>query len=242
MNELIAVVNGEVKLDSRIIAEYFAKRHDNIIRDIKDEIQKLEIAGLGGALIFEESSYINEQNKIMPCYTMTEEGALQLAARYDAISRRKLILKIKELKEKATPQMQQLSPQLQLLIRMELKQKEIEAAVTEAKEEIQTIRDIISINPKAEWRRETNRILNLIGKQLKDYSKPRNDAYEALRSRANCRPSVLIANLKSRALGQGMAPSKVKDLTLLDVLENEPRLREIYIVIVKEMAIKHRVN
>ena len=31
---------------------------------------------------------------------MTEEGAMQLAARYDAVARRKLIMKIKELKEK----------------------------------------------------------------------------------------------------------------------------------------------
>ena len=96
MNELIKVVEGEVVVDSRMIAEHFGKRHDNVIRDIKDEIEKL---GEDGKLIFEESTYINEQSRTMPCYTMSEDGALQLAARYDAVSRRKLIVMLREARQ-----------------------------------------------------------------------------------------------------------------------------------------------
>lgn len=143
----------------------------------------------------------------------------------------------------------ELSPQLQLLINMELKQSELEVAVTETKkavietkEEVQTIKDVITVNPKAEWRKETNRILNAIGRQLDDYQGPRNEAYEALKERANCRPNVLVNNLKKRALKNGMAPSKVEKLNILDVLENDVRLREIYVTIVKEMAIKYGVS
>ena len=135
-----------------------------------------------------------------------------------------------------------LSPQLQFLINMELKQKELKTAVTETKEEVQAIRDTIVINPKAKWRKDTNRILNIIGRQLDDYQSPRNEAYEALKERANCRPNVLVNNLKKRALNNGMAPSKVEKLCLLDVLEIEPRLKEIYVTIVKEMAIKNGVS
>lgn len=134
-----------------------------------------------------------------------------------------------------------LSPELQVLINMELKQKELETVVTETKEEVQAIRDVIVINPKAEWRKETNNILAKIGRKIEDYAKPRSEVYEALKERANCRPNVLVNNLKKRALENGMAPSKASKLNILDVLENDPRLREIYVSIVKEMAIKYEI-
>jgi Rha family phage regulatory protein len=95
MNELIRIENGEVCADSRMIAEHFEKEHRNVLADIKDEIEKI---GEEGLLIFQQSSYINQQNREMPCFIMNEEGLMQLAARYDAVARRKLIVKIKELK------------------------------------------------------------------------------------------------------------------------------------------------
>lgn len=97
MNELIKLVEGEIVADSRMIAEHFGKEHAHVLRDIKDELEKL---GEIGASIFGLSSYTSEQNKTLPCYTMDEEGLMQIAARYDAVARRKLILMIKELKQK----------------------------------------------------------------------------------------------------------------------------------------------
>lgn len=135
-----------------------------------------------------------------------------------------------------------LSPQLQLLINMELEQRKLQQAVQETKEEIAAVREIITINPKAEWRKQTNTILNKIGKALGNYKSPKDEAYNALKERGKCRPDILVTNLKQRALMNGMAKSKVDELNILDVLENELRLKEIYITIVKEMAIKHGVR
>ncbi|NME95329.1 hypothetical protein HF847_04890 [Clostridium cochlearium] len=124
------------------------------------------------------------------------------------------------------------------------KQKVIEAdnKANEAKEEIQVIRDVITINPKAEWRKETNRVLNAIGRKIGDYKLPKDEAYNALKEIGHCRPTVLVNNLKKRARANGMAPSKVEKLNILDVLENEPRLKEIYINIVGKMAIKNNIS
>ena len=47
------------------IAEITGKRHDNVLADIRDEIKKLG-ANLG-LLIFQETNYINEQNKLILC-------------------------------------------------------------------------------------------------------------------------------------------------------------------------------
>lgn len=143
----------------------------------------------------------------------------------------------------------QLSPELQMfkqifdsVAKQQLEQQQIKAEIKETKEEIQGIRDIIEINPTAAWRKEVNRVLNAIGKKINNYNLPKQESYNALKDRAKCRPNVLIENLKKRAANNGMAPSKVAQLNMLDVLENDPRLREIYVAIVKDMAIKNEVR
>ena len=40
-----------------------AKRHDRVLRDIMEEIASIESEGLGGQLIFGESTYKNSKNK-----------------------------------------------------------------------------------------------------------------------------------------------------------------------------------
>ena len=112
----------------------------------------------------------------------------------------------------------------------------------EVKEEVQAIKDIIVINPKEEWRKQTNNILNQIGFKTKEYKKVKDEAYKALEDRAKCKLKIRLENLQGRALREGMAPSKVSQLNNLDVIANDVRLKEIYIAIVKEMAIKHGIQ
>ena len=60
MNELM---NVEIRntLTSLEVAEITGKRHDNILSDIRDEISKL--GAERGLLIFQETYYVNEQNR-----------------------------------------------------------------------------------------------------------------------------------------------------------------------------------
>lgn len=245
MNITIKNQEGNLVVSSREVAENFDKEHRGVLRDL-DNLK--EGVAQNWADLFYETTYIHEQNKqeyrevlmnrdgfTLLAMGFTGQKALQWKLKYiDAFNKMEQSLKEQN-------NLSHLSPQLQLLINMELKQRELETAVTETKEEIQAIREVIVINPKAEWRKETNNILNSIGKKLDDYSAGRKETYETLKTRANCRPNVLVNNLKKRALENGMAPSKVDKLNLLDVLENEPRLKEIYITIVKEMAIKYKI-
>ena len=60
------------------VSEITNKKHYNILADIRDEINKL---GQGrGQLIFQESEYINNQNRKQPMYNITLDGVLQLGA------------------------------------------------------------------------------------------------------------------------------------------------------------------
>lgn len=153
------------------------------------------------------------------------------------------------IKKESSIDPKQLSPELQMfksifdtVAAQQLENKKIKQEITQTKQEVQNIRDVITLNPKAAWRRECNRILKAIGREIGDYSAPNTQVYEALKERAHCRPKVLIDNLQDRAIKNGMCQSKADKLNILDVLENEPRLRDIYVSIVKEMAIKNNVS
>ncbi len=245
MKELINITNrnGNLVVSSREVAAHFEKQNQHVMQAIRD----LETSVKNSTNLFIESIYSDSYGREQREYLLTRDGFTLLAMGFTG--RKALDWKLKyieafnkmeaHIKQQTIPD--DLSPQLQLLINMELKQKQLEVAVNETKEEMQAIRDVIVVNPKAEWRKETNSILIAIGNKLDDYSIARNEVYEALKHRASCRPSVLVNNLKKRALENGMAPSKADKLNILDVLENDPRLREIYIAIVKEMAIKHNI-
>jgi len=144
---------------------------------------------------------------------------------------------------------EQLSPETQLILRLsksiarsELENKQIKAKITAVESNVQAIRDIIVINPKAEWRKQTNNILNSVGFKTKKYQEVKEEAYKALEERGKCKLKIRLENLKGRALRQGMAPSKADKLNYLDVIANDTRLKEIYIAIVKEIAIKNDIK
>ena len=82
------------------VSEITGKNHADVMRDIRSEIESIEKEGLEGQRIFAESSYKNSQNKEQPMYTMGREGAMQIATRYSAGIRRKLIIKLEELENK----------------------------------------------------------------------------------------------------------------------------------------------
>ena len=53
----------DLVMTSRDISELTGKRHDNVIRDIRVEKEKLDSEGISTSLIFEESHYTNSQGK-----------------------------------------------------------------------------------------------------------------------------------------------------------------------------------
>lgn len=96
--EVLKKKRFEVAMTSLQVAEITGKRHDNVIRDIVDESNKLGVEI--SQLIFEECFYTNKNNREMPMYNLSRDGAMQLGARYDATTRYKMIQRLNELEEK----------------------------------------------------------------------------------------------------------------------------------------------
>lgn len=85
------LMKKDLVMTSREVAEITGKNHADVMRDIRSEIESIEKEGLEGQRIFGESSYKNSQNKEQPMFVMGREGAMQIATRYSAGIRRKLI-------------------------------------------------------------------------------------------------------------------------------------------------------
>jgi phage antirepressor YoqD-like protein len=79
------------KMTSMEIAEITGKEHYTIMRDIRDEMSKLADGGINTEYKFVLSERQDSTGRKIPYYELTREGVLQLAARYDAVVRAKLI-------------------------------------------------------------------------------------------------------------------------------------------------------
>ena len=83
------------------IAEVTGKRHDSILRDIRNILSQ----GVD-AHNFVETYYTDKSNRQQKCYTLTKKGCLILASGYDVILREKIINRWEELETKERNQYQ----------------------------------------------------------------------------------------------------------------------------------------
>jgi Rha family phage regulatory protein len=90
----LEILKNDVQITSVDIAELTGKKHFNVLIDIRNEIEKL---GEVGGLIFQATYYTDKSNRQSPCYSMGKKGAMQLALKYDAVTRYKVIERIEEL-------------------------------------------------------------------------------------------------------------------------------------------------
>lgn len=91
MNELIR----KETMTSLEIADVTGKRHDAVLRDIRNLLSQ----GID-AHNFVETSYVDKSNRQQKCFSLTKKGCLILASGYDALLREKIINRWEELEIK----------------------------------------------------------------------------------------------------------------------------------------------
>lgn len=70
--EMVQARNGDVVTTSRKVAEYFGKRHGDVLRKI--EQVKADCSGEFSQRNFASADYIDEQGKVRPMYSLTKDG------------------------------------------------------------------------------------------------------------------------------------------------------------------------
>ena len=236
----------KLSLDSREIAAMVGKEHKELLRDIRTYEEYLGESNLALTDFFIKNTYVSSQNKELPSYEVTKKGcefiAHKLTGAKGAMFTATYINRFHEMEDKlqqpSFPNLNELSPQLQLLIQMELKQSQLEVAVTETRQELIDMKDMLITNDK-DWRKWTNDKLKEIGAALGDYRRPRNESYLELEKRARCNLEIRLNNRIDNMKLAGSSKTAINNANYLDVIGEDTRLKEIYTSIVKEMCIKY---
>lgn len=151
---------------------------------------------------------------------------------------------MREEKSKPVSQLDAIIAGLQATKELQEKMVVVEQVQVQQQQAIQNIRNVVAINT-TDWRKDTTNIINRIAMSRDggpdNIQTVRKESYELLEKRANCKLSVRRKNLQRVMLENGVSKSKVDKVTYLDVIERDNRLKEIYVAIVKEMAIKYNV-
>lgn len=138
---------------------------------------------------------------------------------------------------------QELSPQLQVMIQLELEQKRQAEKLEHVENRVESIREVVAMDSNS-WREDTGRMLRKIGSECgdsKSYQDVRTESYQLLEKRMGVNIKQRLTNKRRRMADEGVCKSKRDKLNNLDVIADDKKLIEGYVAIVKELAIKYGV-
>lgn len=140
-----------------------------------------------------------------------------------------------------------LSPELQMfkgifdsVARQEQATKKLETKVDNG---FKGITEIIGLNV-TDWRKQTQALIRKMAKTQGGYGAYReigSEIYAETDRRAGSDLHRRLINLRKNMAIEGASKSKQQRANKLDVIENDKRLKEIYLAVVKDFAIKYQV-
>ncbi len=239
----------EQTISSIEVAEMVGKAHNDLLKDIRRYCKQLGQGKIPQSDFFTESTYKNSQNKEMPCYDVTKKGCEFIAHKLTGVKGTEFTAKyinrfhdMEDTIRQGIPN--DLSPQLQLLINMEMKQKEHDQKLEQLDSKVDSIKEVVALRPNA-WRKESGNIINKIAQSLGGFEHInviRSESYKILEERMHVALNVRLANKKKTNALNGLCKSKVDKMNQLDVIADDPKLIEGYIAIIKEMAINYGIG
>ena len=151
----------------------------------------------------------------------------------------------------------ELSPELQMFNQLfkamannELETKEAKRialnannTAEEVKEEIQSMRDVITLDSNG-WRKETTKIINRIAQKLGGFAEInilKKEIYQLLNDRLGVDVNRRLLEKKKRMALEGVSKSKIEKTNILDVISEDKKLIDGYLNIVRQYALKYGV-
>lgn len=247
MTNLVIMKDQQAVTSSLQVAETFNKNH----RDVLAAIDNLkEGVAENYADLFYEDNYIHPQNKqSYRQVIMNRDGFTLLAMGFTGQKALKFKLKyieafnqmenhIKEQLDTSTlsPELQFMNSVVQSLAKQEIANKRLE-------HKVDNITDIIALNT-TDWRKECRSLVNKMAKtqgEFGAYQEIQTAIYDEVDRRAGSSLKTRLTNLKNRMAGEGVSKSKRDKTNKLDVIDSDKRLKEIYLAVVKDFAIKYGI-
>lgn len=134
-----------------------------------------------------------------------------------------------------------LSPQLQTLISLETEQRRQVALLEAVEQKVDGVRDLVALSPNG-WREECSKMIARIARAMGGTEHIRDanaEAYALVNARARVDLDRRLTNKRQRMAEEGVSKTKRERLNKKDVIADNPKLIEIYIKVVREMAIKY---
>lgn len=252
MNQLKVVsLDGQLVTESRDVAEMVEKRHTDILRSIDGYISILLNAKLRSVDFFIESTYKDGSGKENKCYLLTKKGcdmvANKMTGEKGVLFTAAYVTRFEEMEQtlnKPKSQLEIMQMQIEQMVKQEQRLNEQDNRIGKIETEQQNITEIIGLSV-VEWRKKVTNILNRIAKNnggFEMYQEIRNESYKLLEERAKCKLSIRVTNKQKVMALNGVPKSTVNKVSKLDAISEDARLTEIYLAVVKELAIKYRVN
>ena len=167
-------------MTTKVLAEQYGTNEQNISKNFTRNSERFVEGKHYFKLEGEELKEFNDESLkfVSILYLWTDRGAARHAKILDTDEAWDIYEELEEtyfrVKEsKPTCIEDVLIQSLQEMKDMRLQIEEAKKQTIEVKEEVQDIRNVITLNPQAAWRRECNRILNAIGRELGDYKAPK---------------------------------------------------------------------
>lgn len=242
--EILLGVDEKGRTTARKLYEFLELAKGQFSRWAKANITENQFAEEG---IDYKGFDIDVEGNVVMDYSLTAAFAKKLsmtAKNEKGEQARDYFIRVEDMAKSAGSKIKELSPQLQLLINMELKQKEIEKSITDTNARIDNIKEVVALDSTA-WRADTQNLLNKIAISLGGtsafYRQLRTESYDLLDRRMGTSLQVRLTNKRRRMAEEGVSKSKRDVLTKIDVIADDKKLIEGYVAIVKEMAIKYGI-
>jgi len=152
---------------------------------------------------------------------------------------------LKEIRTKGTysrpmTQTELILAQAQALVEMEHKANEIKAIAEKTADKLDSALDVFTSPLSEDWKAETNRKINTICQtQGFSYSAFKGDLYMELERVASCDVSARQRNLRARLKKSGATYKEQQEITKIDVIARDEKLKLIFDGIVKKYQAKY---
>lgn len=136
-----------------------------------------------------------------------------------------------------------LSPELQFMNSVVQSLAKQEMATKQLSTKLDNITEIVALNT-TDWRKDCRNLVNKMAKtqgSFGAYQEIQAAIYEEVDRRAGSSLNIRLTNLRRRLAEEGASKSKRDKTNKLDVIETDKRLKEIYLAVVKDFAIKYGV-
>ena len=183
-------------------------------------------------------------------YSLVLSSKLPTAKKFKRWVTSEVIPSIRKTGSYSALDMTQLSPEMQMLklltdkaITTELAQKQQEQHLQLVEQKVEGIRELVGINPN-QWREDCRRLIVRIANRMggNEYIRDVNaEVFQQVDERAGVSLATRLTNKRRHMADEGVCKSKRDRLTRVDVIAEDRKLVEIYIKIVRELAVRYEV-